>query len=53
MKRITSFSDCAALEEYAQIVRTGEIRTCKEQKRLLDHLESCFEGEELFLCVPS
>lgn len=48
MKRITSFSDCAALEEYAHIVRTGEIRTCREQKRLLDHLESCFEGEELF-----
>lgn len=48
MKRITSFSDCAALEEYAHIVRTGEIRTCREQKQLLDHLESCFEGEELF-----
>ena len=51
MTRITSFSDCAELDEYARIVRTGEIRTCEEQKKLLAHLESCFSEEELH-CDP-
>ena len=48
MKRITSFSDCEHIEEYANIVKTEAVPVCDEQKKLVALVENAFETEELY-----
>ena len=48
MKRITSFSDCEHIEEYANIVKTEAVPVCDEQKKLVALVENALETEELY-----
>lgn len=48
MKRITSFSDCEHIEEYASIVKTEAVPVCDEQKKLVALVENALETEELY-----
>lgn len=36
-----------AIKEYIELIRSGTIRVCKEQKALVDLIENCFEKENL------
>ena len=48
MQRITSYNDCRELADYVDIVKTGKVKTCKEQKQLIAYIENCIEQEELY-----
>lgn len=48
MKRITSFSDCEHIREYADIVKSETFPMCSEQKKLLALVENALETEELY-----
>lgn len=49
--KITSFKDVPDLAEYPALVKSGAVRVCKEQLQLIEHLEKCFQTEELH-CDP-
>lgn len=48
MKRITSFSDCRELSEYADLVDGGEVPSCVEQHLLMSYLRNTLDSEELW-----
>ena len=37
------------ITEYIEIVRNERLRTCEDQKRLIDHIEACFETELIYV----
>lgn len=47
MTRITSYSDCPQLAEYPELVRSGEIKACVEQHKLIEYIEKCMRDENL------
>lgn len=49
--KITSFKDVPDLAEYPALVKSGAVRVCREQIQLIEHLEKCFQTEELH-CDP-
>lgn len=49
--KITSFKDVPDLAEYPALVKSGAVRVCREQLQLIEHLEKCFQTEELH-CDP-
>ena len=48
MKRISSFSDCEHIGEYAAIVSGGSVPMCEEQKKLLALVEKALSEEKLY-----
>lgn len=49
MKRITSFSDCPQLDEYARIVKERRTPVCREQVQLMAYLARVFESEDVYV----
>ena len=37
------------IEEFAEDVKSGRIKTCKEIKALISHIEYCFENEDIYV----
>lgn len=37
------------MEEFMEGVRSGKLNACKEVKALIDHVEYCFENEEIYV----
>ena len=48
MKRITSFNDCPELAEYVAIVDGNEIKTCTEQRQLVQYISKTLKKEALY-----
>ena len=49
MRRITSFSECPQLAEYADLVRTGQVAACAEQLQMLSYVEGVMAAEEIYI----
>lgn len=37
------------IEEYMNMVKSGKIKACKEAKALINHIEYCFETEDIYV----
>lgn len=48
MKRITSYSECPHLADYAGMVERGEVETCLEQRKLVQYVAKTLADEELY-----
>lgn len=48
MKRISSFSDCAELAEYVNLIESGDVPACADQLKLVDMVADCLKTEELY-----
>lgn len=42
-------TNCREIDEFIDLVRSGELNTCKEIKALVDHIEYCFENEDIYV----
>lgn len=42
-------TNCREIDEFIELVRSGELNTCKEIKALVDHVEYCFENEDIYV----
>lgn len=41
--------DSACLKTFIDLVESGELRTCKEVKALVEHVRHCFETEDIYV----
>lgn len=42
-------TNCSVIDDYINLVRSGKYRVCKEQLKLIEHIENCFENEEIYV----
>lgn len=42
-------TNCKEIDDFIELVRSGELNTCKEIKALVDHVEYCFENEAIYV----